>query len=169
MTLKKLISSAEDIPLSIGDLKCLLCDKGNVIIYEDLINYDNIIDAMGEHNRLIVLYNLKGGIGHFVSLFRIDNVIYFYNSYGLKPDAEIDMFVHPLPILTNMLLQSKFIVKTNIYKHQEFKEHINTCGRHAVIRCLKNDMDHNEYNDWLKSMKMKPDELVSLMTISVNL
>jgi len=175
LTLKELTKNAESIPLSTEDLVNLTGGKCAIVTYEELgYRYQSIPELLANNGRCILLYDLKGGIGHFVSLsfHRNINSLQFYNSYALPPDAEINMFKHQVPVLSDMIREfmqaSNVRLDVNRFQHQQLRENSNECGRHAVIRVLNSDMTNSEYNDFIAGFSMKPPELVSLMTMSVS-
>jgi len=175
LSLKELVKNGEVIPLSNIDLQILTGNKCNVVLYEELGTlYPTLNDVLSNNARAIILYDLKGGTGHFVALsYHVDtNTLQFYNSYALAPDAEIDLFVHSVPVLSDMIRQFMQLIRVrldvNPYQHQQFRENSNECGRHAVIRVLNSDMTNSQYHEFISGFSVQPPELVTLMTMSVN-
>jgi len=65
-----------------------------VVLYDDIMKIDNIDSIFGDSNGVVIYYpnHITGHnqtYGHYVSMTRNpdDNTIYFYDSYGKKPDV----------------------------------------------------------------------------------
>ena len=58
--------------------------------YEDLEKYDTIDEVLGKNNGAVILFqNESANAGHWVSLWKKDNTIMYFDSYGLNVDEEI--------------------------------------------------------------------------------
>ena len=55
----------------------------------------------------------------------------------------------------------------NTIKFQNLNENVSDCGRWCIIRLIKRDLSHNEFQKWFKLIKypnMNNDELVTMLT-----
>jgi hypothetical protein len=154
-----------DVPLSDDDIKKALPGI-NIVSYPDLANLSEIpFDADG---RLILLYLTESAHrGHWVCLFKRGNAIFFHDSYGVYPDAQLrwlskarQKFVHESkPHLTRLLKQSGAKVYYSPYRLQSTDRDIATCGKHAIARLLNKNKSIDEFANFLRSHG-DPDEVV---------
>jgi len=144
----------EQISLSESDIKTMLNGQCNVLTYPELVNYDNINDAMGPHGALILLYMTKQNYGHWVCAFkRNNNAIEFFDSYGFFPDDELKLIPEYFrkvsnqlyPHLTYLLLKSKNKIEYNNVQLQKLKKDVNTCGRWCIVRIMLRNLTINEF------------------------
>ena len=133
-----------------------------IIFFEELNNVDNYpmsnlkIDKILQHdknyigtyskNNVPILKNNQSTIinlqdsdkngSHWVSYKRIDNKIFYFDSYGVAyiPD-----------IIKNQYPNHKFIC--NIYRIQSIDS--NQCGRFCILFVKSNIKNENDYNDFL--------------------
>lgn len=143
--LNEMISS-DDFPRFFNNF-----DMNKIMKYSELQNYDSITDFIPNNidllpndfdYRLILIEQAKNS-GHWTVLVRFKNNIYYFDSYGVKPDGEwkfIPNYVRKMlnqetNELTRLLNQAKkdgFNVSFNKVKYQEDAPHINTCGRYCI-------------------------------------
>jgi len=144
----------EQISLSESDIKTMLNGQCNVLTYPELVNYDNINDAMGPHGALILLYMTNQNYGHWVCAFkRNNNAIEFFDSYGFFPDDELKLIPEYFrkvsnqlyPHLTYLLLKSKNKIEYNNVQLQKLKKDVNTCGRWCIVRIMLRNLTINEF------------------------
>lgn len=179
-TLPAYIKTAENYELSDQDIvKC--CDgKVRIVLYkelEDLYNEDGGLDSIftEEYNYTAALFYTFQTSRHWVALVYHpdEKILYYYGSYGLLPDFEIDISCNePDAYLSKLfdrfLDQHGVHVIVNQVQMQKQRNSVNTCGRYTALRCLMYQMDNNTFNQFLNSkMKLEnSDELVSLLTFS---
>jgi hypothetical protein len=131
-----------DYSLSDTDMLNYMKNRTNLIQYKDIINYDNIDDLLGIYNKCILLYHTKENYGHWTCLYRVNNTIYFFDSYGVIPDDELKFLHKDLKeelnsnhrYLTKLLYESKNNIEYNEYQLQKKSPNINTCGRWVLLR-----------------------------------
>lgn len=179
MDLHDLLKKQEDLPLSLDDMFLLTKNRTNIVLYHDLATVADIRELFTDSNSLIILYEFNSNTGHYVCLTHRPELkqMDFFNSYGLKPDQEIELYRDKTPwlsILLGRLRNFGYSISINKYQLQIFKEHINTCGRWAILRSLFPERNHLEFVQWIssihKSLKgLSNDEIVTLMTISIGL
>lgn len=163
---KKIAFSGEDIKNIIGD--CTL------ITYGELKKYKSIDDLLHKNGICVILYETKQGFGHWCCFFKLnDDMIEFFDPYGLMPDSElryIPLYFRYIsnqkrPHLSFLLSDSKYDIEYNNYRLQKYKHDINTCGRHVCCRLLYRLYDIDEYYKMLKSIKRyNPDDIVTIIT-----
>ena len=144
----------KQISLSESNIKTMLNGQCNVLTYPELVNYDNINDAMGPHGALILLYMTNQNYGHWVCAFkRNNNAIEFFDSYGFFPDDELKLIPEYFrkvsnqlyPHLTYLLLKSKNKIEYNNVQLQKLKKDVNTCGRWCIVRIMLRNLTINEF------------------------
>jgi hypothetical protein len=148
----------------------------NLLTYPQLVEYDNIDDALGPNGAIILLYETRKHFGHWVCIFkRDDNTIEHFDSYGLKPDDELEKIPMNFrlinnsyyPHLTALLFKSGYDIEYNDYRLQRHIKDVNTCGRHVACRLNFRYMDIDDYFDMIKSTDLHPDMFVTLMTLYI--
>ena len=139
------LSEARDYALSDADIRKLLGDDIRIWTYPQLQylpNADSLFDAKG---RCILLFLTNSPTsGHWCCLLKKKEGIEFFDSYGEPPEAQLDevprdrlaQLDEDRPFLTRLLRASGRPVFYNTYPFQKERNDINTCGRHAVVRCL---------------------------------
>jgi len=157
--------------LSDSDLKRLIPNV-NIIKYNDLANYNNI-DELLQGKPTIILFELtENNNGHWISIFKNNNTIYFFDSYGIKIEDQKKymnkQFFRKINYLSKMLKDSPYKVDYNANKYQEMSDNISTCGRHCVVRLKCQDLNDEEYKDIItdacNESGLNPDELVVELT-----
>jgi hypothetical protein len=173
-----IIKQYEDVALSNFDLIKLLDGKANIVIYPNLVNYNNIDEVLGPYGACFLLFESKKQYGHWVCLFkRNQNTIEFFNSYGGYPDTSLEYIPMHFreesgqiyPYLSWLLLESPYELEYNEFQFQKKNKNIKTCGRHTVIRLLLRDLDIYQYKAFLDMIKRKTgmnyDQIVTMLTI----
>ena len=159
------IHKAEAKALSKEDLQSMLNTDVNILDYDIL--GEMTLDQVLVNGMAIILMHIHSDdgsrkpVGHWVALIRQGDHIEHFDSYGLRIDEELHL-THESKHLSNLL--HGHIVKNDNVQLQEFKDDVNTCGRHCVVRCMMKDVDYEHYVQFMKSLKCKPDEAVTLMT-----
>ncbi len=133
-------------------------DNDKIMKYSALENYDTIEELLPEQfdYRFILIEN-KLNSGHWTSLCRYKNTIYYFDSYGVKIDGQwkfIPNFVrialnqdsNDLTKLLNKAKKEGFKVESNKVKYQSDEDHVNTCGRYCimVVKLVQLGYDMNE-------------------------
>ena len=162
-------------PLSNFDILDKMDNKTNIMSYSDLQQFNNINDILGNYKKCVILYQTSADFGHWCCIYEIDNTIYFFDSYGIIPDNQINFVPTELKKelyedhrhLTKLLYNSNKNIEYNQYQLQNKNININTCGRWCIIRLLypKISIDNfnkifNKFNDLIKK-----DELITLLTL----
>jgi len=174
------IEMAETVPLTNDDIENLTSGKCRVMLYENLMNFENIEDVLAPHGAVILLYQTTERLfGHFVSLFyhpKKRNTLIFYDSYGLKMDEELSFSRYNIrnmgklvPHLSDLIHKSNLTVESNTKKMQRDYKDRNTCGRYAALRIIFRELDNKEFNHMLSSNKyFNSDYAVTVLTLFHN-
>jgi len=169
-------------PLSSDDIY-KICGCRNIIMYPNLSKYSDINDCFGDDDKFILFFELSaGGVGHWETCFRNNNVIYFFDSYGLQPDKCEDYINSNTrltlnenkPYLTMLLNKAQDEGVKCIYSTQKYQlfDGAETCGRHCSIRLKNMSMNNEDYYNYLNSIKSKNglktfDDVVTQLTYSI--
>ena len=163
MDIKKLINTSLN-----GD-EMLFYNPDSVLCkYTDLYIYNNIDDVFGHLDKIILLYLTKSETsGHWTCLYRQNNKINFFDSYGLNIDDELN-YISPYKknelhekyrYLKHLLDKSNYEIEHNIYKLQG--EHSQCCGRYVSLRLINNFMDNDEfYNIYFHNKNKSNDNII---------
>lgn len=180
---KRFIKELEKISLSSNDMLNFIDGRANLVMYPDIKNYKNIDELLGPYGACIILYLTKedvGLYGHWCCIFKQDkNTIHFFDPYGDPVDSALDYDMPDyfrlkyglyIPLLSYLLYNAydKYDIRYNEFPFQEEKRNVNSCGRHCLIRILLRDLDEYQYEDFMKSTKYNPDELVTLLTQDID-
>ena len=176
MKLQDIVKQAEDIYLSGEDVLELTDHRCRIIKYSDLMFISSIDEILDVDGSIIILYQKTSNSGHFCLLTNKykEGSLYFFDPYGYYIDDELklsdfqirNMNGIEVPHLTHLIENSNYDLIVNKIKYQEFKEHVNTCGRHCVTRLNYINLSDEEYNNFLKkNSHYNPDFWVSVLTI----
>lgn len=128
------------------DLKFIL--NCRIFQYKDLPNINHVNEILPNRNDAVILFIPNGGgnIGHWCALLKYNNIIEYFDSYGIKPKN--------YDLLKNK--SSGYNLIYNKYSYQQAKFTINTCGYHSIFRiycCLYKNFDLKKYYDFMKTPK----------------
>ncbi len=178
----EIIKVAEKISYSDSDIKRLLDDKVRIIKYSDLSDFKNMDEVFGGCEYVCILYMTKQNFGHWTCILKnpggIRDTYEVFDPYGIFPDDELnyidDNFREEsnqnrqhLSYLIKDELESKKVKEVfyNKYQLQENMNDINTCGRWCGMRCFLNKINIKEFIMLFINQKLKPDMIVTYMTI----
>lgn len=169
----------ESIALSDKHLFNILDGKNKLVLYPDLINYEDIDQVLGEHGMCTLLFEAKKNYGHWCCLWKLNpHTVSFFNSYGGYPDDSLkyipDHYAkianEDYPYLSLLLDKSPYDLTYNERAYQKKNSDIKTCGRHCAVRLICRNMDDDEYYKYVKYFCKKynidPDEFVTLLTMN---
>ena len=162
-----------NIPMSGEDIIIEMNGKVDVYSYFQILDFKNIDELLGKYKKVVLLYHTSSNYGHWCCLYENNKQIYFFDSYGLKPDAELNFIPHNLrndlnqhhKYLTLLLYNSKKIINYNQYQLQKVSPNIQTCGRWCCLRLQYPEISVNEFkNIFDKTSKLiSNDHLVTLL------
>lgn len=157
------------------DVDFLTKNKAILHLYKDLINFNNIFDAFGEYNNVILLFPVQSDTqGHWVAIMKNPQTrtITHWDPYGLSWIEErgytSNKFVkeHLLGNLYQQAQQQGWTINWNKYRFQEMKDGINTCGRHSCMRVRFDYLNNDEYARLFLRQKETADWLVTCLTFT---
>lgn len=131
------------------DLRQMMGYNIRIVKYNELIGYDSIDDLLGPRGECIILYETAPNIGHWVCIYRIGNLVSFFDSYGLKPDDQFHKICIKFrrsngirkPYLTYLLSDSRYKVEYSDYPLQNKADDIATCGLWCIQRLKIKGLD----------------------------
>lgn len=154
--------------------------KHKILLYDELnyIDIKDFIKDMENNVSYIILYRSSNNYGHWVCINKVNNIICFFDSYGIFPDDEKkyineDFLFNSNQLynrLSELLYESKYDIHYNEVKLQKKCRNISTCGRHVICFLLsnKNIEDYQRYIlDYCKIKKITPDVFVSVITKNI--
>ena len=165
----------EEISKSLSGIEVLnlLNNKCNLVQYSDLHNIKSIDELLGSHNKCVLLYQTSHNYGHWCCVWEHNDIIFFFDSYGSKPDSQLNFVPHDMKdelnsnhnYLIRLLYKSGKKVEFNQYQFQSRDPEVATCGRWCVNRLRFPEISINDYHDIFKqSSKYIPnDELICLL------
>ena len=176
----ELIKKYEKVALSDKQVLKIVNGRANIILYPDLIYYNDIDEILNPYGSCFLLFEIEPSYGHWCCIFKKENKLEFFNSYGGFPDDSLkyipddfkDISNQNYPYLTRLLLKSNYDIYYNQFKFQKSKSDITTCGRHCAFRLLFKDMKIEKYKEFMdilcKYFKLDPDELVTFFTLNIH-
>ena len=159
--------------LSGGDVQLLTRGKAVVRLYEDLLKFNNIIDALGPNGQMVLLFPvLSNSSGHWIGTLYYPNTktIEHFDPYGFTISQEAgytdNTFVkrNLLGDLYDKAQAQGYKIFFNPYKFQVLAKGINTCGRHTSMRCRFHYLTCDEYAKLMLNQKMSADWLVTCLS-----
>ena len=148
----------------------LLDNKCNLVQYSDLHNIKSIDELLGPYKKCVLLYQTSANYGHYCCVWEYNDTIFFYDSYGSKPDSQLNFVPKDLKdelnsnhnYLIRLMYDSGKNVEYNQYEFQSKEPNVATCGRHCVNRLRFPEISINDYHDIFKdaSKYMPMDELI---------
>lgn len=108
---------------------------------------------------IAVLYETEPGYGHWTAVLQTPEGIEHFDSYGLKPDAELKFvppeyrvaFAATAPHLLRLLARDGRDVNYNEYKLQGGGK-IATCGRWVMVRCKNHRLTTEQFADAMEGL-----------------
>jgi hypothetical protein len=162
-----------NISLSSSDILKLLDNKCNLVQYSDLHRIPTIDILLGPHRKCVLLYQTSHNYGHWCCVWEINDTIFFFDSYGSKPDTQLNFVPPDLKqelnsnhnYLIRLMYESEKKVEFNQYQFQSREPDVATCGRHVCNRLRFPEISIDDYHDIFKdaSKYMPIDELICLL------
>ena len=162
---KSLLQDLKKYSLSDSDITGILHLKP--IPYPKLNNVFNIdeIFEVGK-NYAIILYLTDVNVGHWIALLKYDDTIEWYDSYGGNPihirkelnitKEDTDMLnEHDGSLIEDLAYRSGYRFIWNTKRRQIMRDGVNSCGDHAIFRCLFHHLNLKEYNNMMDSLLKK--------------
>ena len=136
------ITQIEQTPLSDVDVKYYLGDDARVLIYDELAKYNTLEELLPESKSFIVLlFPVKSETnGHYCALYRLNDNIYYCDSYGFKPDKPLSFspkYKNTPKHLTMLFDNSTLPIYYNTIDFQNKKDlKMADCGRYSIFYIL---------------------------------
>lgn len=143
-------------PLSGLDMKRLTPDA-TVMTYRELKKH-KVLPQLP----LVILYETRPGVGHWVVVLETPEGIEHFDSYGLKPDGEISFVPIKLrsmlgmeqPHLVQLLLDTQKPINFNDWPLQA-KGRIATCGRWCTLRAKYRELGTDAFGGMIMKVAKK--------------
>ena len=162
-----------NISLSATQVLNLLDNKANFVQYSDLHKISTIDELLGQYKKCVLLYQTSHNYGHYVAIWEHNNIIFFSDSYGSKPDTQLNFVPHDMKdelnsnhnYLIRLLYKSGKKVEFNQYQFQSREPDVAVCGRWTVNRLRFPEISINDYHDIFKqsSKYIDNDQLIVLL------
>lgn len=164
--------------LSNSDINEILEPDTKIISYPEFGNMSHIDEAFDKLGRCVFLFLTESPTsGHWLTMFRRQNSIYYFDSYGEKPEAQrewiseeqLEALGEEEPYLKKLLMDSHYKVYWNTHQYQKERQDYNSCGRWCTARLICKDMDdvqfYNVVKDGMKEYGVnQPDDWACLFT-----
>ena len=170
------LTEIKETPLSNEDINIML-NGTKIFKYPDLEDMNSIDEIFDDQGRAVMLFLTKDeNTGHWISLHKKENIIYYFDPYGYDvdeekefiPDYKLEELNQEQPFLMDLFKKSKYKVYSNQYEFQNRNaKNVNTCGRHCVVRLIYKNLDLDDYFDMIKSSGYTPDNFVSKLTYKI--
>lgn len=177
------LTKAQSIQLTDLDLRHFTYEECNIVSYTDLGNYRNLDEMLGEHGACAFLFETarEAGnvhVGHWCCFTRrTEDTIEFFDSYGLRPDAELG-FVSPefkerydengqlTRLIESSATKERVVYNTTALQGQDKK--IDTCGRYVALRIRMRQLPLVDFVKLLQSgpPPFTPDLWVTVLTLT---
>lgn len=172
--MEKIIKELKKESFSGNDILTAVDQKTKIITYPDLYDYRDIDDVLYPYDCCVLLYETRPSYGHWVCLIKhkMDNTIEFFDSYGFFIDEQLEFIPEKFrkennevfPILSKMLVDSKYKIIYNPIRVQKYKNDVSSCGRHVAFRLILKHLKLTNYIKLIKSDNMNSDDLVTYLT-----
>ena len=159
--------------LSGAEILDAMDNKCNLITYSDVHKYNTIEEMLGQYKKCVILYHTSESYGHWVAVYENNNTIFFFDSYGSKPDSQLKFLpAHLKPVLNSqhnylirLMYNSGKDVQFNQFQLQKHSPEISSCGRWCINRLRYPEISVTGYHDIFKqsSRYIPNDELICLL------
>ena len=168
------------VPMSDADLeKYTGVLPEDILKYCDLKNYATIDELLPDDKSFrIILIEKQYNNGHWVAIMRYGQTVEYFNSYGLRWDADWKFITRIIRVIlgestnemSRLMKQAGDAGYQTIYNHtrfQKFSPTVNTCGRWCTLRVETMRMGYSlsEFTDFVhdqaKRLKQTTDFVVA--------
>lgn len=165
--------------LSDSEVMNLVNRKAKVVLYEDLADYENIIDLLQPHGAVFLLYQVKPNFGHWVAIIQRKDEIEVFDPYGTYIDDQLEWtspsnrkkFNMDYPHLSRLLFNAprNFDIIFNQHHFQKLKEGVSTCGRWSAARILRKDLNLTQFKNLFDLKRNDNDDIITKFTMELGL
>lgn len=155
-------------------------DQIKIMVYSGLNDVENMLDVLPkEVSACFILLRTSEQSGHWTSLCRNGNNIYYFDSYGVAPDGELSRIAKNVRyeldesqrniIRLIRTIPSGFIFSYSNTQFQAYSESVNTCGKWSFVfcKCIFLGMTLKNFQNRMAEMKnsyhTSYDELVCML------
>lgn len=137
-----------------------------IMVYSGLNDVANILDVLPmEVSACFILLRTSEQSGHWTSLCRNGNNIYYFDSYGVAPDGELSKIAKDVryelgETQRNLIkrirtIPSGFVFSYNNVQFQQYSGSVNTCGKWCFVfcKCVFLGMTLKDFQDRMSEMK----------------
>eukprot|EP01040_Poterioochromonas_malhamensis_P018552 gene18552-21693_t len=129
-----------------------------ILLYSDLNDINELTDLVPfTSSACFILLKTSENSGHWICIARDENMIYYFDSYGVKPDGELSrissgaryMLHENQKALTRLIrtIPKNMNFEYNKTRFQKYSPSINTCGKWTTIfsKCVLQGMTLKEF------------------------
>ena len=140
--------------------------KIKIIVYSDLRNYYSIFDILPYDScGCFILLRTTNSSAHWTCLVKYKNNIYYFDSYGVKPDGELRRISkferyelgESKKELTRLIntIPNDYNFSYNKTQLQEYAENVNTCGKYCTsfVYCILKGLTLQQFLQRMKQLK----------------
>jgi hypothetical protein len=168
-----LIRNSEAQSITGSDLVRMTRSEARIMSYSDLEGVASIDQLFESKSAAIILYQTRRGYGHWVALTRTDNLLTFFDPYGMQVDTELELSPFNLrrhdgravPHLSHLINQSKYRLIENRVRLQEYMHTINTCGRWCALWVRESGVGLKGFQELFVGQREKPDYYATALTL----
>lgn len=140
-----------------------------VVMYDDIIQCQNIDQLLGENNTMVIFYpafkDQNVTMGHYTCLIKNTKhkTYYYYDplAYNIDEYKKFTFQRNQLyqekqnSLVKHMLkkLNNGYVIDFNNHQHQSRKPDVSTCGYHCVSRIKYASVSNDDYDRLLKMLK----------------
>ncbi len=147
--------------LSSDDISDYLDGKIKIITYKELRKYQSIDQLLHPYDVVAILYETRPNYGHWTLMYKMNGMIYFFDSYGLVIDDELKFVNENLreqlgesyKYLTRLVYLSPYELDYNPYQFQDLKKNVTTCGRWVLLRYSWRELNIDQFYQLLKKLR----------------
>ena len=145
--------------------------------YLDLFNFSQIEQVVDEKGIILYTPISQRQLGHYSCLWLQHGMLHYWCSYGfnLKYTSSKSDYMQKTPEKDEdylITLVKDFVRRggkfnVNEVKFQSLSENVSDCGRWCIVRLIKRDLNHNQFEKWfdtIKHKKLNDDEIVTMLT-----
>lgn len=139
-----------------------------IMVYSDLQGITDLLELVPyDKSACFILLRTSTNAGHWTCICRNLNKIYYFDSYGIKPDGELsnisqsDRYVlgENEPILMNLInsLSGDYTFQYNKIQFQEYSSIVNTCGKWSTVfaMCIFEGLTMDIFQQNMMQLKTK--------------
>lgn len=145
-------------------------DDIDIIIYSHLNDYEYLLELLNKSIcAVFILLKTSENSGHWTVIVKYNENIYYFDSYGVKPDGELKFINSSMRselnennnILTKLIhgIPSSYNFTYNKVQFQSHENNINTCGKWTTVftKCIFHGLTLSDFITRMKQLKQQYD------------